>query len=515
MKRLVLASLLLSSAALAAPPVHTQQVLSKVYTIDRKYRSMEGPASVQRVTLGDASKAELLWIVGIKTEMVGEDGKTPQLPELMCHVNVDLEPMRHQALFEFHRLTAARLMTLSQGMLQARLPEGFGFPVASNEALLLFTQVLNHNIEHPNNLQVRHRITFEYLRDAEATSPIKPLFNIGASGMVQLDNNPNALKSMMPSVTDGVTGMSDEQHGANCIVASRAPQAAAAAADYIDPKGRKMTGHWLVPPGRQINASDITWFMQLPYDTRVHYAAFHLHPFAESLSIRDTTSGQTLLKSGAQSAVEGVGLTHVDTFESADGVPLLKDHKYDLVSVYNNTSKANADSMASVFLGLDDPEFVRPHADAFSKRAKAILDSTSITIRTTAGDLKAQLMREVAPATTLEVARLVYNGAFNHARASDGRTYLTIAVPATPETARSVVPSSDHAGVFERGTVAFCGANVQANEISIRVIADGSAAQDARCTPFARLTQGMEIVDAIAKAPVALSASVKSTTVGD
>lgn len=99
MKRIVLAVLAAAvcSSALAAPPVHTQQVLSKVYTIDRKYRSMEGPSSVQRVTLGDASKAELLWIVGIKTEMVGEDGVTPQLPELMCHVNVDLDPLKHQA----------------------------------------------------------------------------------------------------------------------------------------------------------------------------------------------------------------------------------------------------------------------------------------------------------------------------------------------------------------------------------------------------------------------------------
>src|SRR5947207_846752 len=83
--------------------------------------------------------------------------------------------------------------------LDATLPPGFGFPVASNEPLLLFTQVLNHNIEHPDNLKVRHRITISYIRDAEVTEPIKPLFNAGASGMVQLENNPNALPSMVPS----------------------------------------------------------------------------------------------------------------------------------------------------------------------------------------------------------------------------------------------------------------------------------------------------------------------------
>jgi hypothetical protein len=310
MKRVLLAvsSLAGVCAAFAAPPVHTQEVLSQVYTIDRKYRSMEGPSAMQRIMLGDPSKPELLWIVGMKTEMVGADGKTPQLPELMCHVNVDIESKKHQVLFDFSRVPASRLITLSQGMLEAKLPEGFGFPIASNEPLVLFTQVLNHNIEHPNNLQVRHRVTFEYVRDSELTQPMKALFNVGASGMVQLDNNALALKSMMPSVTDGMKMAGGEgEHGANCIVGSRAPQAAASAADYVDPSGRKMTGHWIVPPGRQVNASDITWFMLLPYDTRVHYAAFHLHPFAESLSLRDVTTNQTIMKALAENPEKGGG----------------------------------------------------------------------------------------------------------------------------------------------------------------------------------------------------------------
>jgi hypothetical protein len=511
MKRLVLAAALVCSSAFAAPPVHTQQFLSKVYTIDRKYRSMEGPSSVERITLGDASKAELLWIVGIKTEMVGADGTSPQLPELMCHVNVDLDPLKHQALFEFQRMPASRLMTLSQGMLDAKLPEGFGFPIASNEALSVFTQVLNHNIEHPNNLQVRHRVTFTYLRDAELSEPIKPLFNVGASGMVQLDNNPIALKSMMPSMTDGMQGM-EEHTGANCIVGSRAPQAAASAADYVDPTGRKMTGHWTVPPGRQVNASDITWFMQLPYDTKVHYAAFHLHPFAESLSIRDNTAGgETIMKAGAQNPTEGVGLMHVDTVSSVAGIPLLKNHKYDLVSVYNNTSGANADSMASVFLGLDDPEFLRPEADHFAKRASAILDSTTVSIRTTAGDLKAHMMRDIVPLTSLQVARLVQNGAFDHAKISDARSFLKIATPATQSVMLMLQAQTEHGPNVDRGTVVYCPPD-QSGEVSLRVIVNPSAPLDARCIAFARLVDGMEIVDAITKAPVALTASVKGAS---
>ncbi|HEY8848801.1 MAG TPA: hypothetical protein VIO12_05890, partial [Thermoanaerobaculia bacterium] len=94
MKRLLLlccAIVTASQLLAAAPPVKQAQFLSTVYTIDRKYRSMEGPSSVQKIYLGDREKAELLWIVGIRTEMVGEDGVTAQLPELMCHVNIDLD----------------------------------------------------------------------------------------------------------------------------------------------------------------------------------------------------------------------------------------------------------------------------------------------------------------------------------------------------------------------------------------------------------------------------------------
>jgi cyclophilin family peptidyl-prolyl cis-trans isomerase len=512
MKHVLLAALALSVVcpAVAAPPVHTQQVLSKVYTIDRKYRSMEGPSAMQRITLGDPAKPELLWIVGMRTEMVGADGKTPQLPELMCHVNVDIEAMKHQVLFDFQRTPSARLMTLSQGMLEAKLPPGFGFPIASNEPLVLFTQVLNHNIEHPDNLEVRHRVTFEYIRDAEVTTPMHALFNVGASGMVQLENNPLALKSMMPSVTEGMTAADVAEHGANCIVGSRAPQAAASAADYVDPSGRKMTGHWTVPPGRQVNASDISWFMQLPYDSKVHYAAFHLHPFAESLSIRDLTTGKTIMKAMAKNPDEGVGLTHVDTIESIEGIPLFKEHKYDLVSVYNNTSKADADSMASVFLGMEDPEFVHEPAGDFSSRAVALLDSTSIVIHTTAGDLKAQLFRETAPMTSLQVARLVQAGVFNQASAIDGKSHVRIAVPMTPVLMRKLLALNERAGTFERGTVAYCTPSPTANEISLRVITDPAAPQDPRCKPFARLIEGMDIIEAIEKAPVATSASVKT-----
>ena len=503
-RRIAVALLLMASTALAAE----KQFLSNVYTIDRKYRSMEGPSSVKTVYLGSLTQPELLWITGIRTEMVTEDGVTPQLPELMCHVNVDMDADRHQALFDLPRAVAARLMTLSQGMLSSKLPPGYGFPIASNEPLLLFTQVLNLNIEHPNNLKVRHRVTFEFVRDADLKEPMKPLFNLGASGMVELGNNPLALTTMMPTAA---STQDEEHHGASCLIGQRAPQAAASSADYVDPHGRHMTGHWIVPPGRQVNASDITWFLRLPFDTKLRYAAIHLHPFAESLSIRDVNTGKTVLMSHATNPAKGIGLTHVDTIDAPEGIPFYKDHTYELISVYNNTTQQNADSMASVFLGLDDHEFVKPSATQIAKRSAALFDSKSITVHTTAGDFTALLARDAAPSTSVQFARLALGGVFNRAATTNSRSEVRLTVQENESVRRLLEPLGDDRGIpLAAGTIAYCSPTNSATNVTLRIILGDHPASDSRCVGFARIAAGADILRAIHAAPAGSSAFVSS-----
>ena len=42
------------------------------------------------------------------------------------------------------------------------------------------------------------------------------------------------------------------------------------------------------------------------------------------------------------------------------GIPVYADHQYELVSVYENTSAEEQDSMAVMYLYLDDRHFHRP-----------------------------------------------------------------------------------------------------------------------------------------------------------
>jgi len=494
-KNRLLALFVFSLAAAPLIALEQRQVLSNVYPIVKKYKSMEGPAGAQTVYLGDRNKPELLWLTAIKTEVVAADGKTLMSPELMCHMNVDIDPERHKALFNLQRYPAARLMTISQGMrvagggFAARLPEGFAFPIASNEPLYVMTQVLNHNIEHPENLNVRHRVTFEYLRDRDLKKRPIPVFNLPVSGMVQMGDNPLALASMTAS-TDPA-----EHHGASCLVGMRAPNAAGMAGDYVDPHGRHMTGHWVVPPGKQVNASDATWFMNLPYDSKLHYAAVHLHPYAQSLTLRDVTTGTDVFKAQAVNPKNAVGLDRVDSFVSLEGVPMYKEHKYELISVYNNPTKQNADSMASMFLALDDPEFVAPTMAELIARGTILINGSAVILRTSAGDLGAMLLTNDAPNTTMQFARLVNAGAFRGTEAKVTDASITFTVALTDEF-RNLVPSQPKENKNEHppGAMSLCAA---ADAVSFVIVTRKSPELDSRCTVFAQVGPGSEVVRSI------------------
>ncbi len=501
---------MLACAALAAPAfADSKQVLSPVYPIDRKYKSMEGPSASQTIYLGDPNRPELVWITGIRTEVVGEDGFTPALPELMCHVNVDIDPLMHRTLFNLERMPMARLLTISQGMLApaggftARLPKGYGVPFTSSEPLYVMTQVLNHNIEHPH-LRVRHRVTFEYTRDADLKVPLRPLFNLGASSMVVLSDRPSVSVAMPDSAVD---------HGPSCAM-PRAPNAKGMSADYTDTQGRKLTGHWVVPPGRQENHSDIGIFLNLPYDTKIHYAAIHLHPFAESLTLRDITAGTTLLTARAKNPQKRIGLDHVDTIYSDEGIPLLKGHRYELVSVYNNTSGVDQDSMASMFFGLDDPEFARPSKVELATRMKdwASQKIASFVLHTTAGDLLATLQRDEAPAATKAFVRLLQANALNHARvaqtnAAGMKVAVAFRVPATDEI-KAAMTALDGYTPQTGATVALC--PLANDELSFE-LREGAAPQDHRCRAFARVVWGDTLIRTIATAVPKAQATVEVT----
>ena len=336
-------------AAAAGPKVYEHVVLSEIYAVDAVYRSMQGPASLRQITVGNLTERELLWVVGFEAVMVNPKGDERISQEFMCHTNLDVDIEKHQARFNDDKRLTGRLFTISQGQDRIDLPKGYGLPIISDELIDVNTQVLNLN-QPEIDRKVRHRVTLRYVRDKELTEPMKALFVGGAFGMKVLEGEDGRYGH---DPTDG----EDEHPG--CLPGDNAGKNT-----FEDEQGRVFTGHWVVKPGREVNRTPVTDLMEMTFDTTVHYVAVHLHPFAETLELRDLTTGETVYKAGTRQADKGIGLAHVDHFSSPTGFPVFKDHKYEVVSVYNNTSNEDQDSMAVLNLYMLDKDFKKPDLTA-------------------------------------------------------------------------------------------------------------------------------------------------------
>jgi hypothetical protein len=359
------------TAKLTKPKTYERVVLSPVYEVDKIYPSMTGPQSTETLRLEDLKEPELLWIVGFEAVMVEPEGDDQISQEFMCHTNLDMDPASHQRLFSEKKITTGRLFTLSQGQYRIDMPEGFGIPVLSTEALNLNTQVLNLN-ESEGKRKVRHKVIMRYQRDKELTEPMKALYVAGAYGLKLLEGKDGHYGLDGEAATETAASPHDHHghhgdHGHDEAPSSSEvdhtaclPGENAGQNTFGDGKGRKFTGHWVVKPGREVNHTRVTELMDLPFDTTLHYVAVHLHPFAESLALKDLTSGKVVYQAKTKQAERGVGLAHVDFLSSDEGIPLYADHEYELVSVYENTSGKDQDSMAVMNLYLHDKEFEKP-----------------------------------------------------------------------------------------------------------------------------------------------------------
>lgn len=326
------------------PPVETKVVYSDAFTIDTTWASMQGPYHVIEVQLADSTSHELLWVVGYEAAIVDADTREQKSSEFMCHSNVDLDMARHREIFGWSKYPSRRLFTLSEGQTEVRLPDGFGIPLRSDEPLSVTAQVLNHNY-HGAPIRVRQRVTVHFVRDRALRHSLVPLYQRGVNTLVHLDGPAGGFNM------DAAEEMMHDHGGAEGMAADTLP--------YHDKQGRTFAGHWIVKPGREVRRTPINGWLQMQEDMKVHYVSVHLHPFAESVALRDVTTGETVLASKAENRSDRIGLARVDQIASPEGITLHKDHQYELVSAYNNTSGSDRTAMAVMYLYIEDTEFHR------------------------------------------------------------------------------------------------------------------------------------------------------------
>jgi hypothetical protein len=102
---------------------------------------------------------------------------------------------------------------------------------------------------------------------------------------------------------------------------------------------------YFVPPGKHAKSTTFT----LPFDGRVHFMGTHVHPYAESVELVELTRGQTLWKSSPRRSVSGE-FSAMETYSSAEGIPLRPGARYALTATYNNPTDHWVDAMAGLFL---------------------------------------------------------------------------------------------------------------------------------------------------------------------
>lgn len=311
---------------------------SSDYEVNDIYKSMFGPASIHYLTIDD-TREELLWVTELKADVVHADNEEELSGDLLCHLNMDYHAPQHFGRWGMKgRINEdyTRMVTLSSGFQHFKLPKGFGFPVYSNEKLTFDSQVLNLNDPNPQNLSVAHNIELTFQDDDPQNRPI-PL-------------TPVPLVIYRPFNGDQPHFEMPEDVPNSCIPVD--PQQNS----YIEEDGQALTGHWVVPPGREETRFNVTQPLKLKHNETVHHAVVHIHPFCERLALRDITTDSILVDLKMVNSVGKIGLEHIDVFNSKIGVELVAGHEFELILEVNNTTEVDQDMMAVMMLFIRDQE---------------------------------------------------------------------------------------------------------------------------------------------------------------
>lgn len=309
------------------------KMLSPTFIVDDIYKSMEGPKASNYVMLSQDST--LLWITGFKVE--AQDAKTGKKMsnDFICHMNVDINDIKYYSTFGLeHRIGKQypRLTSLSHGMETFTFPGGFGVPMKGNDLLYVTTQTLNHNIKNAY-YKVKHKVTIAY----DEKQNLKPLMSKTAFIMLPYDQY-DPYKSPIDPGTDFCIPVETKNHS------------------YDDGKGNKLSGHWVIPIGKNKYRSNINHQLEIKDSLRLHAAAIHVHPFATKIMLFNKTTQQPIFVSDITNQQNSIGLKKIENFSSKEGIWMYANQDYEIVLEVNNTSATKQDMMGSMFLFFYDKE---------------------------------------------------------------------------------------------------------------------------------------------------------------
>ena len=335
-----------------AEKLHSHEITSKVHTIDRIYPSMKGPFDIQHFQLDEGSEPELIWLRSARVDVVDGRGEAMS-SEYLCHSNLYFSDYRqHHEIFDRHVTPNQRFIDINQGLLALRLPDGFGIPMMSNENLKFHAMVFNLNAR-PEPFDLRVKTTFEYLRDRDRTGSIKPLAQRSIPMWIEVAN-PDAHAHHHR----GGRGTADSSSG-DSKLAEEGPHEGEQLSAPANPThkgsrtradGVRETLHWIVPPGRHEYRFRPEPGLRIPYpETSIHLLTGHMHAYGESIELRDLTTGKALFRVDTKGFDEAAGIEHMTHYSSEEGFAVYREHEYELIATYNNTTSHEITAMAVLY----------------------------------------------------------------------------------------------------------------------------------------------------------------------
>ncbi|WP_248722561.1 hypothetical protein [Seonamhaeicola sp. ML3] len=309
---------------------------SPTFVISGIYKSMEGPKSDIYPTIDD-SKEELLWLTSFKTRAFSDSETTEISNDFVCHTNFEYRDAEHYNRWGFtERINEhyPRITSISNGIESFQLPKGYGFPVYSNERIVLNAQALNHNITD-STFNIKHKIEIGFKR--HANTKLKPLRSQTIYIMLPFDKK-NPYAGPTDKIPDACIPVETKLH------------------TYYDENNNPLSGHWIVPPGKHEYSFNASKQLAIKDSIRIHQITPHLHPFAETFSLLNKTTGEVIYNCDSENFVNKIGLKSAPTFQSEEGIWLYKNNTYELTLTVKNTTSKNQEMMASMAIFYYDKE---------------------------------------------------------------------------------------------------------------------------------------------------------------
>ncbi len=319
------------------------KMISPTFYIDGIYKSMEGPKSSNYVQLTQDST--LIWLTGFHVKALDAKTKKQISNDFICHTNVDFNDTKYFSNFHLDDRIGKqypRMTSLSHGLENFKFPNGYGVPMKGNDLLFITTESLNHNLPDANYF-IKHEVTIKYTKNNVAFKPL-----MSRTVFIELPyDKKDPYKTPLDPASNQCIPVETKNHS------------------YEDAKGNMLSGHWVIPVGKNTYRSDINSQLQIKDSLRLHAAAIHVHPFANALSIVDKTSKKVIFTSHMTNHKDKIGLSNIEQYCSETGIWLYTNHKYELVLEVNNITAIPQDMMGSMFLFFYDAEL-----DAILKKQK-------------------------------------------------------------------------------------------------------------------------------------------------